>query len=318
MVDSVALTVEEQEVLRILRDPVLWANAECGWEARWYQGEILGCRAKKIVVRAGRRIGKTDALITKAIHSGYTQPNRDPNAKPDDDGKVHYRVLYVAPYESQVDEFFLRLRELIASSPNLKVSVIRDVKNPHEIELANGTIIKGMSAGSKSGKGASNTRGQKADILIMDEADYLTDKDITTLLAIRLQDPTRIEMIVASTPSGRRSHYYRWCKHKYLGWTEFHYPSWVNPTWDAAMEQELRDELPGEGYVHEVEAEFGEEEFGVFQKRFLDLAKAMGEDLGFEYNFKKPPVRAGPRVLGVDWDKHLSLRRELLETPKAA
>lgn len=300
MSDAITLTPEEQKLLDILTDSILWAKIEFNWDARWYQEEILRPQSRKIVVRAGRRAGKTDALVIKALHCAYIQPNRD-FSRIDEDGKSYYRVLYVAPYESQVNEFFGRLRELIARSANLKASIVRDVKNPHEIQFANGTIIKGMSAGSKSGKGASNVRGQPADVLIMDEADYLADKDISTLLGIILEDPERIWMIAASTPSGRRSYFYRWCTNKKLGWTAFHYPSWVNPNWSESMEQELRDELPGEAFKHEVEAEFGEAEYGVYQHQFIDLALALGKELELVYG--KPEQRNGPRVLGVDWDK---------------
>ncbi len=299
---------EELSLLQILADPVVWAKIELNWEARWYQAEILHCKARKIVIRAGRRVGKSEALAVFALYHAYVQPNKG--------NEPGYRVLYVAPYESQVNEFFSRVRELLSNSDNLVASVVHDVKSPHEIEFANGSIIRGMSAGSKTGKGAANIRGQRADLLIMDEAAYLTAADINTLMAIQLQDPRRIRIIAASTPAAGENYFRRWCLNKDLGWKEFHYPSWVNPNWGPEMEAELREELSGDAFELEAAAEFSNAASGVFLREFVERAIARGREFGLKYT--DMPQKQGPRVLGVDWDKtYLSLRRELLENPKA-
>lgn len=307
---NVQLSPEELGLLRILSDPALWAKLELKWDARWYQAEILRCKARKIVIRAGRRAGKTDALCVMAIYHAYLQPNKGQ--------KPSYRVLYVAPYESQVNEFFTRVRELISNSENVSASVVRDVRNPHEIEFANGSVIKGMSAGSRTGKGAANIRGQWADLLILDEAAYLTSQDVNTLLALQLEDPNRIRVVAASTPIGGDNHFRRWCVNKELGWQEFHYPTWVNPNWNAEMEAQLREEFPGDAYALEVAAEFTSESSSVFIRQHVEHAIQLGRDIGLKYETGSNE-KAGPRVLGVDWDKrYLSLRHELLGTPKAA
>lgn len=292
------LSQEELNLLVILSDPVAWSKLELGWEARWYQAEILRSRSRKIVVRAGRRTGKTDVLAVMALYHAYLQPNR---------GKTPaYRVMYVTPYEAQVKEFFSRIRELISHSPNLSASVIRDVKNPHEeMEFANGSLIRGMSAGSKTGKGAANIRGQRADLLIMDEAAYLTAADVNTLLALQLEDPGRIRIIAASTPAGGDNHFRRWCLNPELGWQEFHYPSWANPHWNAEMEAELREELPGDAFTLEVAAEFATESSSVFPRPFLDRAVEQGRLINLAYAAETSvPTKCGPRVMGVDWDKY--------------
>lgn len=291
-----ALSPEELGLLQILADPVLWARVELNWEARWYQAEILRSRARKIVVRAGRRVGKTDTLCVFALYHAFVQPNRGSGAG--------YRVLYVAPYESQINEFFSRVRELMTGSENLTASVVRDVKNPHEIEFANGSLIRGMSAGSRTGKGAANIRGQRADLLILDEAAYLTSADVNTLMALVLEDPGRIRVVAASTPSGGDNHFRRWCLNKELGWQEFHYPSWVNPSWSPEMEVELREELPGDAFTLEVAAEFATESTGVFLRQYVERAIEKGRELGLSYAEIRD--KAGPRVLGVDWDKYSS------------
>jgi len=51
-------TLEDYENYIIASDPVSWAYRYLGWEARWYQEEILSCTSLRIVARMGRRIGK--------------------------------------------------------------------------------------------------------------------------------------------------------------------------------------------------------------------------------------------------------------------
>lgn len=296
---NVQITEEELNLLRVLLDPVLWARVEMNWKARSYQAEILHCQDKKIVIRAGRRMGKTDTLCIKSLHHAYTQSNKGNKEEPG------YRVLYVAPYESQVNEFFSRLRELISRSSNLQASVVRDVKNPHHnIEFANGSIIRGMSAGSSSGKGAVNIRGQKADLLILDEAAYLRSTDVSTLMALQLENPKYFKVIAASTPAGGDNHFRQWCVNKDLGWKEFHFPGYLNPNWSPEMEAELREEFPGVTFDLEVLAEFTTESTTVFPRRFVEAAIGRGREIGLEYHDESFKDKKGPRVLGVDWNKY--------------
>jgi replicative DNA helicase len=80
-------------------------------------------------------------------------------------------------------------------------------------------------------------------------------------------------------------------------WTEFYYPSMVNPGWGPAMEADFRTSLTEQGYVHEVLADFGEETVGVFKKEYIDRARE-------KYEYINKPSGAAIRVIGVDWDKY--------------
>lgn len=177
-------------------------------------------------------------------------------------------------------------------------------------------------------------------LIVLDECDYLTEEDITNIRNIKNEDPSRIRIIAASTPSGKRESYYKWCtfatksfiadtdyiegtgKIKYNvvtaksvgykpnGWTQYYAPSTVNknlqkinPDTGQSYLDDLRDEFPEYRYAQEVMAEFGEELSGVYQKRFIDYAVQLGIDLKCSYANMKPRPVKGPRILGVDWDK---------------
>lgn len=332
----------QQEGLEYIvhNSPALWAKVYLNWTARDYQITILdqGKKGKKIVLRLGRRLGKTECMCVLILWHAFTQINKGSNNQ--------YDILIVTPYETQVDLIFDRLKQLIDISPIFKGMVKRDVY--HRIELINGSKIVGLTAGSKSGSGAANTRGQRADLIVLDEIDYMTSSDVTNIINIRNEDPDRIKLLVASTPSGKHEEFWRWCtgaSHKFFpskedidnfrfngfleehdkkgnGWIEVYAPSTVNrsllkinPDTGQSYLQDLKDELSEMRFEQEVLAEFGQEELGVYQRRFIDMALEEGRRIGHKYttelsdeeldSFLKQR-RSGPRILGVDWDKYSS------------
>jgi hypothetical protein len=198
---QVVFTPEELHYMTLLENPKYWAAESLKWFARDYQEPMLQEMAdsKRTVLRLGRRLGKTETMCIMILWHAFAQPNKGPNNQ--------YDILIIAPYETQVDLIFKRLEQLIDMSGDVKPS--RDVH--HCIELPNGTVITGLTAGSKSGSGAANTRGQRADLIVMDEVDYMGESEITNIMNIRNEAPERIKMIVASTPSGKRDSYYKWC-----------------------------------------------------------------------------------------------------------
>lgn len=187
-------------------------------------------------------------------------------------------------------------------------------------------------------------------MLIFDEADYIGSAQLTNIINIRNEDPGRIKVIAASTPSGKHEEYYKWCTEstkKYApsqseiddfkftkydiedrkglkkeergnGWTEIFAPSIVNkellkidPVTEQTYLENLKDELSELRYDQEVMANFGDEEMGVYQQRFIQAAIKEGERVFhryLNYNNKKEVQdflrhKDGVIILGVDWDK---------------
>lgn len=310
---------EEKRAREILADPVLWAqafvrtfdpttNQTVPWTARWYQVEMLRDTSLKKVYRCGRRIGKTETMCIDILWRALTRKN--------------YRCLVVTPYENQVSLIFRRLRELISYSPIIAQEVVRSTKSPYAIEFNNGSAILGFTTGASSGSGGASIRGQRADIIYMDEVDYMSDADFDSVTAIALER-SDIGIIMSSTPTGRRSQFYKACTDKKLGYSEHHHPSTHNPSWNEAMEAEFRAQLSEQGYIHEVLAEFGTEDAGVFPKDKVDAAtmvefyhynplnyyqiervKSLGiEPKSYDYGENMAPLNPF-RTIGIDWDKY--------------
>ena len=231
----------------------------------------------------------------------------------------NFRILMAAPYENQIRNMFTRLNELIAESPLLKQTVVASTKNPAKIEFANGSMILGFTTGDD----AASIRGQKADWIFIDEVDFMSEYCFEVVAAVAIERP-EIGITVSSTPLGKRSKFYQMCTDKSMGYSQHYHPSTHNPNWNAQMEAELKAQLTAEGYVHEVLAEFGTQETGVFDKNKLDAAqkfynyayneldyfqKEKLQETGLYpvmelYDRTNPPPRNVFRTMGVDWDKY--------------
>lgn len=264
---------------------------------RKFQKKIISCKDKNVVLRIGRRSGKTVVLSVKAIYEAITNEN--------------FRVVIVTPAQRQYELIYdTIMNKMLMQHPDLMKCVERSIKTPGKIWFTSGSTISFFTAGTKSGQGAENVRGQGADLLILDEADYLSAKDIEAILALKYEHPNVVTW-ASSTPTGKRSYFYQWCTDKRKGWTEFWYPSAkANPNWTPEMEADARREYPDEAYKKEFGAEFGMENAGVFNKLFVEHAFNTGEGrYNYSplympmYGYMQRPEYMAIRTFGVDWDK---------------
>ena len=312
---------DQLKLAKIMKDPVAWAqaflrtfNPQTGriepWKARWYQVEMLQDQSKKRVYRCGRRTGKTETMVVESLFHVCTKKN--------------FRVLIITPYENQVRLAFMRLNELIKESPVVSSMVLSNTKNPYMIKMNNESAILGFTTGASSDGGAASIRGQRADLIVMDEVDYMGEADFDSVMIIAGERP-EIRTVMSSTPTGKRSKFYQACTDPKMGFIEHFHPSTHNPNWNDEMEAEFRATLSEQGYVHEVEAEFGVQNTGVFDKDRVDEAKEFYnyayapldyyQEAAIKRGDIEPPEmllydRRHPapysrfRTIGVDWDKY--------------
>lgn len=222
----------------------------------------------------------TEVLCISILHAMFT--------------KQDFRIVVIAPFQSQIDLIFKRLNEMINNNVSLTNSIKRNVKAPNYVlELHNGSQVTGFTAGTRSGQDAGAARGQSAQMLVFDEADYLSAGDIDAALAIITNFPDAT-VWMSSTPTGRREKFYDNCYSKLF--KEFHYSSYVNPNWTEETDALYREQLTEDGYKHEVLAEFGEQEEGVYQARYVEQAQG-----DYEYGqYKFNPTWT--YMMGADWN----------------
>lgn len=282
---------EEYNYLKVVSNPASWAKFELDWDARWFQKEVLNCSSQFKAIRAGRRAGKSESMALLALWYLFTNGGLQDR---------QFQILMVAPYMAQVSKFFDSVRGFIKQSSSMSMPGVikRNVINPQVIEFAQGGVMRGFSSGgtSTSSAGSDKVRGQDADLIIIDEVDYVADIDIEVVIAILGSHPGA-RLIAASTPTGFRSKLYEWCRNKESAFKEFWFISAESPTWTADTEKMFKENYSESGYNREFLAEFGEEAAGVFRPK--DIQKSIAD-----YDMEKCFYRSECEyVIGVDWNK---------------
>lgn len=218
------------------------------------------------------------------------------------------RVLIMAPTKAQVALIFEQILELADESPIVMNAIVKAPKSPHhEIVLSNKATMRFFTTGQSSGKKSDGARGQEADMIVLDEMDYMGAEDLVALMAmLQKTDENKFfskKLIGASTPTGQRSTYWRWNTDPAEKFASFWFPSMVNPGWDQEEEEKARRRYKNEQhYRHEIEADWGEDADGVYPRKYVDVAffqSKVGDYASFRPNPEKYMY-----VMGVDWDKH--------------
>ena len=286
---------EEIDQIEQIANPYYWAEKNIDLDtipekrkfiSRWYQEQMVRCSAKRKVFRCGRRSGKTFSFAISILHRVLTTAN--------------YKVMVVTPYDVQAEEIFNTIRDLInllgETWGEYKDIVKRDIKGSpnHLMQFANGSRIRGFTTGSS---GAGPVRGQGAQLIVLDEVDYMTESDLDSILAI-LADNSEVELWMASTPKGKLILHKMEQLDTYKG---FHFPSFVLPHYNDDLDKDFKNQLTPTGYVQEVMAEYGASDFGVFQTYFIDqsLCSAMGQEQREEVLRNRKNYIM---IMGCDWN----------------
>tara|TARA_R110002020_G_scaffold268819_4_gene484156 strand:- start:35247 stop:37349 length:2103 start_codon:yes stop_codon:yes gene_type:complete len=291
-------SMEERKMHRILHDPVRWASHMLGWTARPYQKLAMRCTAKQMVHRWGRRSGKTEGTAVEILW--YTLTNKivmghDNKGNPIEKGPA---TLIVTPFLSQIKLIFEKMEELMARNSDIQKSCVRFVKTPYyRMEFSNGAKISGFTTGSKSKGEGSVLRGQGANKIYLDEADYMEEGDYQAIMPILYEAEDR-SIVASSTPTGKRERYYKWCVDS-PAWKEFHYPSTARPDWDR-IEEKVLDETSEAEFMQEYMCEFTAQDVGVYQPNYVNTA------------ISRPPYKYGDHKynvaniysMGIDWNSN--------------
>jgi len=290
-------SLSETEIMDIISiyDPVTWGEKNLlqnygGWKPRTsrkgfpYQAQLIRCNSKRIVARAGRRLGKSASLVVRILHKAFTWYSKS---------RPTYRIVIFTPNQAQIEVIFKMMEMFIDNNPDL-LSIVKDGKIPtrknpnYTLELTNGVHIIGFVSGSTA------VRGSAADMLILDEASFLTKDDTDAVLAL-LTEHENVELWISSTPKGLKDYFYD--RVHDASFVSFHFPSnKYHPNWTYQMEQEFRNQLSSSGYAHEVEAAFSSDGEGVFQMPFIN---ASIKDYTYDHMVRSQNWKY---VIGVDWN----------------
>lgn len=250
------------------------------------QLKVLQSRARFVVLRAGRRFGKSlvaqDKGINKMLQGQW--------------------VAYITPTFSLAKKFYKTFlkklpKDIVASSNSSDL----------EIYLISGGMIKFFS-----GEAIDNMRGLKFHFVIVDEAAFLKDfKDAWNNVIRPTLTDYRGGALFISTPRGK-NFFYALCMRGRdplkLSYEEFHFSTYDNPHISKAEIDEAKAELPKDVFDQEYEAIASANAANPFNMDIVD--KQTRTELS-----KKPPVIYGIDVAkvgdasviyGLDEDRNLA------------
>ncbi len=209
------------------------------------QEAFVFCEAKRIIVRAGRRSGKTVGVGTLAVMAFL-------------DGK---RVLYGAPTSEQIDAFWFEVKR--ALQPAIDAGVFTKQEVTHVIEKP-GTKQR---IRAKTVWNADTLRGDYADLLILDEW-QLMNEDAWDLVgapmlldndgdAVFLYTPPSLtsRSVTKATDPMHAAKLYRKALKRPERWETFHFTSHDNPHISEVALSEISEDMTALAMRQEIEAE---------------------------------------------------------------
>ena len=228
------------------------------WAVHPKQGEFIDSVAKRKVVRAGRRGGKTVGMAVLAVKAFVR-------------GR---RVLYAAPTNDQVSRFWTEVKGMLSVAIYSKA--VRVNETEHVIE------IRGTEARirAKTAWNADSLRGDYADLLILDEFQLMDETAWSEVGAPMLLDNNGDAVFVYTPPSLKTrsaskakdpQHAAKLWKSasadKSGRWACFHFGSRDNPHLSVEALDEIAKDMSSLAYRQEILAEDVEEAPGALWTR---------------------------------------------------
>ena len=280
-----------------------------GWRPHRAQRELFCAGASVRVAACGRRWGKTECLSVDIATLALAEPA--------------CRQLLVAPTEAQArilgEAVRDRLETAFASGdPDGRGRTVAVRAAPHLTLTITGP---GELAASEvlcrtAGRDGRNLRGLWAHRVIVDEAAYVPDRVLCEVLPPMLADKGG-EFLLASSPSGRRSAFYRLYALGDAGrgadadgdgvsYQAFQCPTADNGHLDRAWLRSQRDEMGELLYAQEFEAKFIDDFGMVFREEDIEAATADLPDVLLDRGrtaAESVPEPGRYYVAGIDWGR---------------
>lgn len=237
------------------------------------QRAFVRSKARRIVVVAGRRVGKTTGVAILAVESMLR-------------GR---RVLEAAPISDQTNAFWDACKKALAEP--IAAGVVKKNETGRILEIPGGGRIK-----CKTAFNADTLRGDYADLLILDEYS-LMDPDTWNEVGAPMLLDNDGDAVFIFTPK-RKNHAYHLFTRAQADdtgrWAAFQFTSFDNPHLSEAALAEITSDMTDEAYRQEILAEFLEGEGAVFRNIAACLHAPQAG----------PAAHGGHSlVAGVDWGK---------------
>jgi hypothetical protein len=262
------LQMSDQALLvSALADPVTWGEMALvnrdGSPRRYWPHQVsdLRCTARNIIHLDGRDVGKTIVLTTNALHYAMTTKGG--------------MGLIAAPQQGHLDTIIEEIEYQLTTNAQLGACIALNrygkpkiQRKPYfRVEMTNGSILYFRPAGNYG----EAFRSLHVERVWVDEGAWLSEAAWKALRQCLKHGGT---LRIYSTPNGIRANtYYRLTFSPQF--TQFRWPSWLNPHWSDERASELVEFYGGKdtaGWQHEVAGEHGKPAYGAFNQEHFDAA----------------------------------------------
>lgn len=217
---------------------------QIGWSPYWpkrheAQIEILNCRAPKVVIFAGKGLGKSMVCAYVALRTFLNLMEEVKEGK-----RKTVKIWIVAPtYELSRKVFSYFITWLLEVDPDFG-KYFTDRAGP-KLEIAKQIWVQGKSADEPQ-----SLMGERLDLLIIDEAPYLKKKTWEHELSPTMAMSTESRVFFIGTPRGKNWVYQQWLQAKDHG-AGFQFPSSASPYLSPERLEEIKNTISKEAWEQE-------------------------------------------------------------------
>jgi hypothetical protein len=229
-----------------------------------WQQDVLNSDSKLKIMNASRQVGKSTVIAALSLHKAHFAP-----------GSL---TILFAPTEKQAKELFAKVaRYHIAYGGEVSADNYRRMSNrggdtaairAMGVAFPNGSRVEAMAATDNS------SRGFSPDLLVIDEAAYAQDSFYDSILPSLAV--SQGELILASTPNGKRGFFYDEWVNGGDPWDRFEIPFWKCPRIDPAFVERQRKRRGDRHVRQEYMCSFEETEDSVFSREQVKRAREGG------------------------------------------
>lgn len=285
------MTVTDHQVtdryLRALVPVRSFCSVGLGWQPHAGQAKWLdrSLGADTAVLVTGRRWGKTEVVAVQSLHLAITRPSFRQGivSVTLDQARLSFDVIV----SRCLDHPFLRLL----------VKEYRQTPFPY-LRLVNGSEIL-VRTTAREGV---YLRGHKFDRVVVDEADYLSERLINEVVRMTLADVGG-QLVLVSTPRAKRGFVYRELQRGLSGDPTVYAQqgaTWENPNVDHDYILSLRDRMTVSAWQREIEGVYADDDATVFGWSHIQAAYE-----GSSWTLPEEPDPSRRYVQGVDVAKHV-------------
>ncbi len=236
--------------LRMGLDPAAFAREGLAFEPDPWQTRVLHWNGKRLLLNCCRQSGKSSTAAILALHRALYYP-----------GSL---ILLVSPSLRQSSELFREVQDSLNKlEPNKQPSLIED--NRLSLILDNHSRIVSLPSTEATVRGFSG-----ASLIVEDEAARVPDElyyAIRPMLAV-----SGGQLILMSTPFGKRGHFFREFVEGEKGWERISIPASECPRISKDFLEEERNSMPDFFFRSEYLCEFTETVDQIFSYEHVQAA----------------------------------------------